>query len=170
MESLEIFGIRAGFGDGGIGHKRACGVNGLGGLDWLAARRFSRLLRLVRHCEERSDEAIHTSACLLRDGLLRRFRLRPAGYGGALLAMTKTQTSSSPRRQFVRALQIRHPRKARVQGMPGARTHPLPCVQKEKTHAGQHRYAEITPTFPAQWLERLLRALPGVSGLIATVA
>jgi hypothetical protein len=35
--------------------------------------------------------------------------------------------------------------------MPGARTHPLPCVQNEKTHAGQHRYAEITPALPAQW-------------------
>src|SRR5262249_15111994 len=27
-----------------------------------------------------------------------------------------------------------------------------------------------TPALPAQWLERLLRALPGVSGLLATVA
>ena len=35
--------------------------------------------------------------------------------------------------------------------MPGARrTHCLACKTK-KTHAGQHRYAEITPALPAQW-------------------
>src|ERR1700733_11235911 len=39
----------------------------------------------------------------------------------------------------------------RAQGMPGARrTHCLTCKTK-KTHAGQHRYAEITPALPAQW-------------------
>jgi hypothetical protein len=54
--------------------------------------------------------------------------------------------------------------------MPGARrTHCLACKQK-KTHAGQHRYAEITPALPAQWLYGLLRALPGVPGLLAPVA
>ena len=52
--------------------------------------------------------------------------------------------------------------KQRAQGMPGARrTHCLACKTK-KTHAGQHRYAEITPALPAQWLYGLLRALPGV--------
>jgi hypothetical protein len=45
--------------------------------------------------------------------------------------------------------------------MPGARrTHCLACTTK-KTHAGQHRYAEITPALPAQWLYGLLRALAG---------
>jgi len=54
--------------------------------------------------------------------------------------------------------------------MPGARrTHCLACKTK-KTHAGQHRYAEITPALPAQWLYGLLRALPGVPGLLAPVA
>jgi len=49
----------------------------------------------------------------------------------------------------------------RAQGMPGARrTHCLACKTK-KTHAGQHRYAEITPALPAQWLYGLLRALAG---------
>jgi hypothetical protein len=61
-------------------------------------------------------------------------------------------------------------RRQRAQGMPGARrTHCLACKTK-KTHAGQHRYAEITPALPAQWLYGLLRALPGVSGLLAPVA
>src|SRR5580692_13036960 len=42
-------------------------------------------------------------------------------------------------------------RKQRAQGMPGARrTHCLTCTTK-KTHAGQHRYAEITTALPAQW-------------------
>ena len=53
--------------------------------------------------------------------------------------------------------------------MPGARrTHCLACKWK-KTHAGHHRYAEITPALPAQWLYGLLRALPGVPGLLAPV-
>jgi hypothetical protein len=30
MELLGFFGIRRAFGDGGLGHKSACGVNGLG--------------------------------------------------------------------------------------------------------------------------------------------
>src|SRR5690242_9805736 len=60
--------------------------------------------------------------------------------------------------------------KKRAQGMPGARrTHCLACKTK-KTHAGQHRYAEITPALPAQWLYGLLRALAGVPGLLASVA
>src|ERR1700719_2580951 len=61
-------------------------------------------------------------------------------------------------------------RKQRAQGMPGGRTHPLPCVQNKKTHAGQHRDAEITPALPAQWLYGLFRALAGVSVLLAPVA
>jgi hypothetical protein len=54
--------------------------------------------------------------------------------------------------------------------MPGARrTHCLACKTK-KTHAGQHRYAEITPALPAQRFYGLLRALAGVPGLLASVA
>src|SRR5689334_10075977 len=54
--------------------------------------------------------------------------------------------------------------------MPGARrTHCLACTTK-KTHAAQHRYAEFTPALPAQWFYGLLRALPGVPGLLAPVA
>src|ERR1700759_2627646 len=37
-----------------------------------------------------------------------------------------------------------HPRKAEGAGNAGCTTHPLPCVQNKTTHAGQHRYAEIT--------------------------
>jgi hypothetical protein len=56
------------------------------------------------------------------------------------------QASALPRRDLRPgdALNRCSPGKLRAQGMPGARTHPLPCVQTKKTHAGQHRYAEIT--------------------------
>ena len=55
-------------------------------------------------------------------------------------------------------------------GNAGCTPHPLPRVQTKETHAGQHRYAEITPALPAQWLYGLLRALPGVPGFLATIA
>src|SRR5581483_2719214 len=61
-------------------------------------------------------------------------------------------------------------RKTEGAGNAGCTPHPLPCVQNKKTHAGQHRYAEITPALPAQWLYGLLRALPGVPGLLAPIA
>jgi|SRR6266850_2108126 hypothetical protein len=58
----------------------------------------------------------------------------------------------------------------RAQGMPGARcTRGLvcKCVQKgAHEHTGQRRH----PTFPAQWLYGLYRALPGRAGLVVTVA
>src|SRR5581483_9125852 len=69
--------------------------------------------------------------------------------------------SSSPRRDlrpddaFIRPL----PRTEGA-GNAGCTPHPLPCVQTKKTHAGQHRYAKITPALPAQRLYGLLRALP----------
>src|ERR1700761_4754340 len=55
-------------------------------------------------------------------------------------------------------------------GNAGCTPHPLPRVQNKKTHAGQHRYAEITSALPAQMVLRLLRALLGVPGLLAPVA
>src|SRR5215472_1826271 len=55
--------------------------------------------------------------------------------------------------------------------MPGVlRTRSLVCRMEEAYEHSHHRFAEITPALPAQWFERLLRALPGVSGLLATVA
>jgi len=54
--------------------------------------------------------------------------------------------------------------------MPGVlRTRSLVCRMEEAYEHGHHRYAEITPALPAQWVYGLLRALPGVSGLLATV-
>jgi len=54
--------------------------------------------------------------------------------------------------------------------MPGARcTRGLVCNRHKKCaheHTGQRRH----PTFPAQWLYDLYRALPGRAGLVVTVA
>src|ERR1700731_3593031 len=83
----------------------------------------------------------------------------------------RRRSSAFSRRVFARALQESRPsRSEEGAGKAGCTTHPLPCVQNKKTHAGQHRYAEITPAFPAPWLYGLLRALPGVPGLLASVA
>jgi hypothetical protein len=54
--------------------------------------------------------------------------------------------------------------------MPDARcTRDLVCkfVQKLRTRA--YRFSGEHPTFPAQWLYGLLRALPGRAGLVVTV-
>src|SRR5581483_10920764 len=82
------------------------------------------------------------------------------------------QTANSiPAARFcVRVLQFVGPLQTEGAGNAGCTPHPLPCVQNKNTHAGQHRYAEITPALPAQWLYGLLRALPGVPGFLATIA
>ena len=49
------------------------------------------------------------------------------------------------------------------------RTRSLACRMEEAYEHSHHRFAEITPALPAQWVYGLLRALPGVSGLLATV-
>ena len=54
--------------------------------------------------------------------------------------------------------------------MPDARCTRGPvCKEKENAHE-QTGSAESNPTFPAQWLYGLFRALPGVSGFLASVA
>ena len=48
----------------------------------------------------------------------------------------------------------------RARGRPGAgRTHGPPAA--EKAGGSRHRYGPDHPAFPARWLERLIRALPG---------
>ena len=69
----------------------------------------------------------------------------------------------------VRALPLDLPsRRQRARGMPGAgRTHGPPA---EKSAGGRyHEFSRDIPAFPAQWLERLLRVLPGAPGFLATV-
>jgi len=55
--------------------------------------------------------------------------------------------------------------------MPGAQPHPQPRMQNGKKHTSVVTTGRRNITaFPAQWLERLLRALPGEAGFFATVA
>ena len=68
-------------------------------------------------------------------------------------------------------LAFRCPSKGREQGMPDARcTRGLVCkVVQNKAHTSIQGSGG-DPTFPAQWLYGLYRALPGISGFAASVA
>src|ERR1700748_1589698 len=55
-------------------------------------------------------------------------------------------------------------------GNAGCTPHPLPCVQNEKTHAGSTQVRRNHSGTPCAMVLRLLRDLPGVSGLLASVA
>jgi hypothetical protein len=62
------------------------------------------------------------------------------------------------------------PSKQRAQGMPGAGRTPSLVCRKVETHTRYVTTGEPTrPALPAQWLYGLLRALPGVPGLLAPV-
>src|SRR5262249_38738444 len=62
------------------------------------------------------------------------------------------------------------PQETEGAGNAGCSPHPQPRLQiKKANERSHHRFAEITPAFPARWSFQLLRALPGVSGLLATV-
>jgi hypothetical protein len=52
--------------------------------------------------------------------------------------------------------------------MPVHETHPQPRVQIKNTRVSHHRHAE-TSGIPCTMVLRLIRALPGVPGLLATV-
>src|SRR5215472_16554332 len=61
--------------------------------------------------------------------------------------------------------------KQRAQGMPGARrTRSLVCENEKSKRANSPQVRRNDPALPAQWFYGLLRALPGVSGFLATVA
>jgi hypothetical protein len=54
-----------------------------------------------------------------------------------------------------------YPRNQRAQGMPDARCTRGPVSKMEKERTRADRFSGGTPTFPAQWLYGLYRALPG---------
>src|ERR1700742_4388364 len=58
----------------------------------------------------------------------------------------------------------------RAQGMPGAGRTRKACVQKAKERTQECQVSRTRSGIPCAMAERLLRALPGVSGLLATVA
>src|SRR5216684_4157454 len=96
----------------------------------------------------------------------------------AVVAMTLRESDSNLKQQirvrvlaagYTRALRFVVPQK-REQGMPDARcTRGLVCkyVRRKRTRA--YRFSGGNPTFPAQWLYSLLRALPGESGFVVSV-
>jgi hypothetical protein len=63
------------------------------------------------------------------------------------------------------------PQKSKGAGNAGclSRTHSLMCEWRKHMSLSHYRQAE-TSTFPAQWCDGLLRALPGVHDLLVTVA
>jgi hypothetical protein len=66
---------------------------------------------------------------------------------------------------------FRFPSNRREQGMPDARcTRGLVCKMHERKRTRAYRFSGGYPTFPAQWLYGLLRALPGESGFVVSVA
>src|SRR5262249_60045496 len=81
------------------------------------------------------------------------------------------RANSSPRRDFASGLcNSVSLLGRRAQGMPGARrTHCLACKTK-KTHARPTQVRRNHSGTPCAMVLRLLRALPGVSGLLAPVA
>jgi hypothetical protein len=96
-----------------------------------------------------------------------------------LLAMTLSGSFDSNFKQqmcvrilaagYARALRFVVPQK-REQGMPDARcTRGLVCKMEKRKRTRAYRFSGGNPTFPAQWLYGLLRALPGESGFVVSV-
>ena len=86
-------------------------------------------------------------------------------------SLPSRRASAFPRREWRPGFHDKSPGKQRAQGMPGAWPHPQPRVRNKKAH-------EIVTTGPPQragipcanGFNGLLRALPGESGFLATIA
>src|SRR6266481_4250831 len=66
---------------------------------------------------------------------------------------------------------IPFPPNRREQGMPGARcTRDLACKMHKEKRTRAYRFSGSNPTFPAQWLYGLCRALPGERIRLVAVA
>src|SRR6202171_5197850 len=64
--------------------------------------------------------------------------------------------------RFCPRFAFRCPSSTREQGMPDARcTRGLACKRQKRKRTRAYRFSGGTPTFPAQWLYGLYRALPG---------
>jgi hypothetical protein len=73
---------------------------------------------------------------------------------------TASRSRGATRPRF--ASHFRTSRKERAQGMPDARcTRGLVCNVHKKMRTRAYRFSGGNPTFPAQWLYGLCRALPG---------
>ena len=80
--------------------------------------------------------------------------------------------SALPRHEMPELLRNRRPSKTEGAGNAGCWPHPQPRGQKrvEGPQAKSLQVKPKHPALPARWLYGLLRALPGVSGLLAPVA
>jgi hypothetical protein len=73
--------------------------------------------------------------------------------------------------RFCPRFAFRCPSKTREQGMPDARcTRGLACKRQKRKRTRAYRFSGGYPTFPAQWLYGLYRALPGERIRLVTVA
>ena len=129
----------------------------------------------LRGAQRRSNPASNQA----HDGLLRgachRARIRATRW----LAMTRRKFDSNVKQQIhVHILAAGDARGLRIvslklegAGNAGCALHPRSRVQKaeRKSHTSIQGSGG-NPTFPAQWLYGLFRALPGVSGFLASVA
>jgi hypothetical protein len=80
-------------------------------------------------------------------------------------------TRSHSRGTICPSFAFRFPSKEREQGMPDARcTRGLVCKMHERKRTRAYRFSGGYPTFPAQWLYGLCRALPGERIRLVTVA
>ena len=94
----------------------------------------------------------------IRGNRLDCFRLRSLSFGGHVVASLLAMTIDT--RLRIPATEIRPSDSSsmslpsrRAQGMPGVlRTRSLVCRMKEAYEHSHHRFAEITPALPAQWL------------------
>jgi hypothetical protein len=123
----------------------------------------------ICHCER--SEAIHLTAVPV---------VRWIASSQGLLAMTWIHFGFNLKHQIhvcllaagdARGLRFIVPRNKEGAGNAGCALHPRSRVQRvERKRTRAYRFSGGDPTFPAQWLYDLYRALPGVSGFLASVA
>jgi hypothetical protein len=88
----------------------------------------------------------------------------------ASLAMTRSTYGRVLAARFVPEL-FKNVTLIKTEGAGNAGRWPHPWPACEKNAGGRyHRFSRDIPAFPARWLERLLRVLPGAPGFLATVA
>jgi hypothetical protein len=116
---------------------------------------------------------IHSKVITLwRSGPSRVIQFRPR-YRRTQIPRLECRIANIPRSRgagrprFVKARPSRQARGRREDRAPAGARGPRAA---DDARGRNHRFSREYPAFPARWFERLLRALPGVPGLIATIA
>ena len=103
--------------------------------------------------------------------LLNIASLRGVQRGGNSIRISNSRYTSTFSRRETPEVCVSCPSNWREQGMPDARcTRGLACKRQKGKRTRAYRFSGGTPTFPAQWLYGLYRALPGESGFVVSVA